>query len=209
MQRIAFVLLAALLMVPSTASLGHADTAYTYTLNYTGSGSLDGTVFTDAAVTISLGMINVVVGGVGGTLISSPALYAIVVVVGTGEDTFTDSMAVEVDGNGNLYFIDLTMGKVLVGVENYSAFASYGLTTSIGPVTGNVAGWSYGPFDTTGGDFTVATSNGISSPEFFATVEPVATPEPSSLALLMVGFSVIGVGVVITKRKEFDVPLVG
>jgi hypothetical protein len=35
------------------------------------------------------------------------------------------------------------------------------------------------------------------------------TPEPGSLALLMLGFSIIGVGAVIMKRKDFQVPLVG
>jgi hypothetical protein len=35
------------------------------------------------------------------------------------------------------------------------------------------------------------------------------TPEPGSLTLLMLGFSIIGVGAVIMKRKDFEAPLIG
>jgi len=41
------------------------------------------------------------------------------------------------------------------------------------------------------------------------TTEVLASPEPGSLLLMMLGISVIGLGAVIMKRKDFEAPLIG
>jgi hypothetical protein len=137
MRHKAFVVVAALLMLTSVASLCKAD-PITYVEEFTASGILDGTDFTAATVALTLvGDTAVVTGsGTAADPFTNTIETATVDVAGLGADTFTDSMEVQDDRIDNeLVLNDLTSGfGVLLMVA--PAFASYDLTTNLGPVSG-------------------------------------------------------------------------
>lgn len=127
----------------------------TYTEQVDASGSLDGSPFTDALVTLTMhndtanvGLFGIVCGP---AACQSPAYAAnlgtaTVSVGGVGTDTFKDQISV-ID-----YFLgtppyagfeDLTIGQIILiqcgdstCVSNDTAFRTYLLTTAIGPITG-------------------------------------------------------------------------
>jgi hypothetical protein len=211
MKRIAFILAAALLMVPSVASLGHADTI-TYIETFEGSGYLGSSSndFTNALVTITLvgntsGVTLVV--NTNGVFFVNIATSATVDIAGIGTQTFTDTMSVIDDQSGPALAIGAAPFEL--SIFYLPAFASYGLSTSLAQVNdsgSDSATVGSGPltFATSGGDLLLTGPTVGSITTFQATV----TPEPGSLALLMLGFSIIGVGAVIMKRKGFEYPLV-
>lgn len=193
-------------MVPSVASLGHADTI-TYIETFEGTGYLGSSSndFTNALVTITL------VGNTSGVTGASPtfaniATSATVDVAGIGTQTFTDTMSVIDDQSGPYLAIGAT--PIALSVFYLPAFAKYDLSASLAQVNDSVSGSATVStvisFDTSGGVLEVTGPTVGSITTFQATV----TPEPGSLALLMLGFSIIGVGAVIMKRKGFEYPLV-
>lgn len=178
--------LVGLLFVPLAKADGIVVTDTT-----TGSGSLDGTVFINALVTLTL--VGDTTNVTGTTIFELPGT-ATVSVGGVGSDTFTDNVQVVVnqtfmDGG----FSDFTNPTAIIFTRN-PAFVTYSLTSSIGPLSGSSALGLPSVDNTVHGTFNLK-SAGTST--FTATV---ATPEPSSL--LMLGISLLAL-VGLSWRRNF------
>jgi len=153
-------------------------------------GSLDGSSFTNALVTLTLtGDTANVNQSLGSGIFELPGT-ATVFVAGIGSDTFTGSIFAIVNQSSTDGGIsDLTQGPTegaaLIVTGNNLAFSTYDLTSSIGPLSG-YAGSSLNfnnPSSTLGGSFVISNLSGDAT--FTATV----VPEPSSLLLVIVGLA--------------------
>jgi hypothetical protein len=159
----------------------------TYTTSAMGSGSLGGVNFTNALMTIAL------VGDTNAVMMTSPGFWQVldisgtVTVAGVGTGTFIipvgtfDNQNVSVAGNQSRG----TGEPDILDVSN-PAFLSYDLRTSIGPLSGTPLFNPSIPFPTTSGNFNINSVAGMST--FEATTGP-AVPEPSALALSVVGLA--------------------
>lgn len=172
-----FLSLAALV---SSAGMAHAGTI-TYTISALLAGSLNGVSFHDDPSTLTMTAdTSGVTGGAGFfTIVGTVQLN----VSGIGSGTFTDVM--EVFDNQSfpaVGFGDATLSMSVFDVID-PAFATYDLTTAIGPITNTpFANWGQS-FPTTAGAFIITDSN---NPTFTA-----VTPEPMSFGLLGLGLAAI------------------
>jgi hypothetical protein len=179
-----------------SCSVAHA-TSITYSLTTTASGTLDGSSFTSAKVTVTLtgDTANAGPGPVPYTAVDVNSGSATVNVSGIGTDTFTDQIVV-VDTLSDsslggvpadaLLILDYTTGTGIL-VETGSVFSSYNLATSLGPITGMggvASGSAMTPvFPTTAGDLTWAVGQSLGTSTFTA-ITAAPTPEPGSLLLV-------------------------
>ncbi len=165
----------------------------TYTQIATGSGSLGGTSFTNAVVTITA------IADTAGIILSDPSdkFYEVtnesttVDVAGIGSATFTDTIYT---GVVQLFqvagFHDINSEDILD--TGSPTFSTYNLSTSIGPLAGTTIinpGWS---FPTTAGAFIFTSANENDS-TFQATLGTAPIPEPSSLILAGIA-ALVGLG---------------
>ena len=157
----------------------------TYTEQATASGSLDGILFTDATVVLTMNNNTTNVTN------SAPGDFenvgtATVSVGGGPVLTFTDLTQVfSTQSDPAVGFEDLAVDDIL---DNFTAsFATYALTTSIGPIVGSGSIDPGSSFATTGGAL-VLTSVGDAT----FTASTNAIPEPSSWAMMLIGFAGIG-----------------
>jgi hypothetical protein len=179
-----------------TFGAGRADAAFlTYIDTATLSGSLGGTSFTDAKVTVS---------GTGDTddlyhfqgFPTQPAINlpsTTVTVAGIGTATFTNPFAI-VYGQGLRFagFAELTTLHTVLGVQ-ITTTRPYDLTTPIGPLPG-VAEFTMVPFQTSLGVLEITSST-------TGTFTAAIVPEPSSLALCGIA-GVVGLAVARARRKR-------
>jgi hypothetical protein len=188
MKRLA--LLAVVACVCGCALSGSARAGpVTYTEQFTGAGSLNGTPYTGALVTFTF------TGDTANIMHPEPLLFnnrpgnATVTVPGIGTATFTDAVAVfDNQGNPSAGFTDFTSLNDLLNVEN-GIFSSYALDTSIGPVSGQAV---FGPgqgIPTTLGSFVIDSIAG-DTVTFTATLSTV--PEPGSFMLVAVAALAVG-----------------
>ncbi len=157
----------------------------TYTESATASGTLGAQSFTDALVTLTLnGDTSNVTGGSG--FFSNSVGTFTVDVAGIGTATFTDSMQV-FDNQGSIAagFGDNTQGGSVLDTFD-ATFATYDLTTAIGPITNSNFIRPDLTFATTLGGFNIQ-SAGLAT--FTASTAAVAAPEPASLTLLGLGIA--------------------
>ena len=177
MRKTLWLVIFAALFVGFGAPAAHAD-GIVVTETTMASGSLDGTAFTDALVTLTvIGNTTNVTGGV--PIFHLPGT-ATVSVAGVGTDTFTDNIQAVVNQTIQAAGIsDISIDGAILFTFN-SGFSTYDLTTSIGPLSG-ASEFNLTEFPTVGGTFNF-TSVGDST--FTA---KVATPEPGSLLMLSTG----------------------
>ena len=149
-----------------------------YSVSDTASGTLGGTAFTNAVVTVSFASDTSTVTGSGGFYSTT---------VGTGYVTIGANAPVALTDVGQVDFFDNQSfgGIAYAGIGDgpsildtgANAFASYSGTTPLGPTTGQVFFNAGDAFATTAGQFVINSAGATST--FTA-----AVPEPAALATL-------------------------
>lgn len=154
-----------------------------FTHTGTGSGTIGGTSFSDAAFTITETTDTSLRLSCGGTCYSIDDTLATIDISGLGSYTFTTGTRTFVNGSIVGFSRAGTFGLDLFNGPANPLLTGYDLLTPIGPVTGtgSLIQWSYGDVNTTGG--TLIFTEGFSASTFTAT----AVPEPSVLGLAAVG----------------------
>ena len=123
---------------------------------------------------------------------------------GRGGTPFTDSMVVwdnASEGINTIAIVDVAIPGAVVYVGNL-AFATYDLTTSIGPIS-SLPGLFVHDYATTLGNFTMTSVTGNAT--FTATVSPAAVPEPASIMLLATGVATLVGGRSRRRRSTPDI----
>lgn len=184
------------LFVVAFCAIGAQAASITFTETQNGIGSLGGTSFNDALVTLTL------TGNTSNITNPSSGIYdligtATVSVAGVGSATFTDSIEVFVDQNTPAAgFTDLTLPGAPDILENHSSsYSTYTLNTAIGPLTGFPGGNPSDSFATTAGAFILSSSGNSDHDSTFTATGGVTTPEPGTFALLGAGLGVALIGV--------------
>jgi hypothetical protein len=151
----------------------------TYTEIATATGSLDGTPFTNATVTLTeVNDTDNVAGSPGDAGVTGSATVS---VSGLFTDTFSSTIAVVANiGFGGQCLFNNLVHDILVTFS--PSCSSYDLKTAIGPLTAPADITPGAAFSTLGGTF-ILTDVGIDS-TFTATISTEVVPEPASLALL-------------------------
>jgi hypothetical protein len=156
-----------------------------YTVTGTGSGIFGGTSFDDALVTVTFTGDTATVADEGGGFFANRTGVATISVAGVGTGTLIgepfayDNQALEFAG-----IADNLQGGTILATKN-AAFATYDLTTSIGPLSGEPFIRTDLTFTTTFGDFRWRSITGDST--FVASTGTRVVPEPSTLALAGIG----------------------
>jgi hypothetical protein len=158
----------------------------TFTETQNGIGSLGGTTFNNALVTIVLTTdTSTITGGSGAFSDIGPAT---VTVAGIGTATFTDTMEVfSSQGTHAAGIEEVSIGDVL-DVYN-AAFGTYALNAAIGPLSGNPGGNPTFSFPTSLGAFILSSSLNDEHPATFTTTTLGSVPEPGTLGLLGAGIA--------------------
>jgi hypothetical protein len=164
-----------------------ADTI-TYVESVTASGSLDGVDFTNQTLTLTaVGDPSAVFNGGPGTFDINLSLTA---TIGATTDQLTGSYEIQ-------DFQNLQLFNSGVIATTASAYASYDLTTAIGPVAGSVYEFGANSYATQGGELDITSVTG--NVTFGATVAS-AVPEPSSVVLAAIGIAAV-TGYQLRRRK--------
>ena len=168
----------------------------TITESVTATGSLGGIAFTGQPVTLTgVGDTSNVTNPSSGLFSLQSGLVMTVGVTGFPTATVTGlPQALVSQGTSEGGFFTASTATILTTPN--SAFSTYTLSTSIGPVSGNPAINSGLPLATTGGSFIIDSTSGTS------VYQAVVTPEPDSLWL--VGMAVAGAAVLGRRAKGTD-----
>ena len=169
----------------------------TYTEEATASGSLNGVVFTDDTVVLT--MSNVDTNNVTGGPLFVISGTATLSVNGGSPVTFTDPIQVfsnEFVSVAGFWDAGFTTPIDILDTSN-AAFAAYDLKSFIGPISGAPI-ISAISFPTTGGAFILTNVGPVGGPTSTFTASP-AIPEPSTFALF--GAALAGLGVIRRRRN--------
>jgi hypothetical protein len=197
MTRAVFTILAAALFCSFTQAQA---SPISYSLTTTASGTLGGTSFTNALLTVTLtgDTANVTPGPVPFTDVLENPGIATVSVSGFATATFTDSIVIVstlndvalLGGGPAVLLLDYTTDTGIL-LQTGSTFSTYDLRGPLGPLsgTGGVASGSHVTpiFPTTAGNLTWA----IGQPLGTSTFTAVATPEPGTLVFLGSGLAAV------------------
>ena len=157
-------------------------------------GVLDGTTFTGQTVTLTL------MGDTAGITNPLAGIFenhgpATVSVSGVGTDTFTDTIFVgDSQGSTLAGFVDASTSSDILDIAN-SAFATYALDTSIGPVSGGTSSVGTDLYNTMGGTFEITSPLNV---DHSATFSATGVPEPGTFALMAFGIA----GVFLSRRRR-------
>ena len=178
-------------------------TPITFTETVTASGSLGASSFTSTMVTLTAtgDTSNVIVKGPGWYWLEGVPISINVASLGitasltdTGVIGSCQPNACPSTSSAGGLFGDVSQDRDILDTLS-SAFSTYKLTTSIGPITGtNLINPSTG-FNTNDGVFRITSAD---NPTFTASVGSTATPEPSAMALLSLG---LAVGLKLLRRR--------
>jgi hypothetical protein len=185
--------------VVAMAGVARAD-QITYTDQAIASGSLGGTTFSDALVTVSFtGDTSNVFddGGILRNLIGTGT----VTVAGIGTVAFTDSIQAFVNqGDDFVGIADTTLGPVsILDTDTNPAWETYDLKSAIGPLSGAPFINPGQAFGTASGSFILNSVSGDST--FTAAIGGQTVPEPSTLALSGIA-AFVGLGMWMRRRKN-------
>jgi hypothetical protein len=170
----------------------------TYTEFATVSGTLNGVSFPSGEVLTLTGtgdttnVVNVVANVFVNDPVTTASFTLSVSVGGVGSGTFTDSISVFVSQNNSAGFSDDNAISIILETLSNTAFASYVLSTSIGPITGTSDITSGQSFSTSAGAL-ILTSAGNAT---WAS----AVPLPAALPLFATGL--VGLGLLGWRRKK-------
>jgi hypothetical protein len=176
-------ILAAVLLAGTSALGAQASAAVlTYTETADANGSLNGVGFADSLLTLTAtGDTSSIVGGAGFFFLDLPVTFTL---SGGASGTFTDETAVVDNQNIPVAgFGDFTRDLTILYTDN-SAFATYDLSTPIGPVGGGAELNPGVSFATTAGPLIIGSINGDST--FTASI-----PEPGTWTTMLLGFAAL------------------
>ena len=144
----------------------------------TATGSLNGSGFSNAMVTLTAATDTTTITQ-NGSIFSAPNLTLTGTISGFGGSfTFTDAtLTVDNQGVSRAGFGDFSNNLAILFV-GAAPFATYDLTTSIGPISGTPVFNPGTAFATTAGNFIL---NSVSTASFQATLGPAAVPEPATI----------------------------
>jgi hypothetical protein len=186
-----------LLTVVLGASIAYA-VPITYTFTGTATGTLGGTPFTNAALTMSVtldtnNILNPSSGFFQNPYASNAATFSI---SGIGSGTLSNNGAVlgsQTQLLGNVRIADNTVGALIVIGDTLlgsTTLASYSLATPIGPLGPEATSpFSFPTVPTSSGNLAVTS---ITNMTFQATISTAATPIPPSFYLCLVGLAGLG-----------------
>ena len=193
--------LAAIISVLFVANAKAVPITYTESATVSGSIAAGGLVgsFTNALLTLTATGDTANVQQVSGTFFNNVTTSFTLSggVGGVGSGTFTDSIAVLVVQSCCASFGDNNQLSIILSTDSNTAFASYALATSIGPITGPSTINSGFSFPTSVGALSI---NSAGDATFTAVVTPVV-PLPGALPLFATGLGALGLLAWRRKRK--------
>jgi hypothetical protein len=190
--------LAAIISVLFVANAKAVPITYTESATVSGSIAAGGLVgsFTNALLTLTATGDTANVQQVSGTFFNN-VTASFTLSGGLGGGTFTDSIAVLVVQSCCASFGDNNQLSIILSTDSNTAFASYALATSIGPITGPSTISSGFSFPTSVGALIIDTAGDAT---FTAVVTPVV-PLPGALPLFATGLGALGLLAWRRKRK--------
>jgi hypothetical protein len=171
-----------------------ASTAFASPIEFihtgSGSGSINGVSFSQAAFTIDDFADTTAVQACGAQCLLVNDTSASITISGVGSFTFVTPTHTFVNNGLDLVGFSRGAGDLYNGPTN-SAFAGYGLASAIGPITGSgsLVQWTTAPVVTSGG--TLVFNTATTDATFQAITMTTAVPEPATDALMLFGLAAI------------------
>jgi hypothetical protein len=177
--------LSLLILIPVLSGLHAKADTIIYTETATATGSLGGTPFTNATVTLTG------TGNIAGITSPFSGVFTLVLPVsiqisGIGTFSFTDTVQVVDNGPGSLAGFGDNSNNFGILFDVAAPFSFYNLASAIGPISGTSTINFGESFGTAGGSFSLSS---VSSDSFRAVDTSITSPVPeaSSFALLCTG----------------------